>query len=83
MLKLSTTKKQCKNLSNLSNFLTFIKIVRKIKNVNKQLRVKINTLYFTGGNTELRGFDQRFSRDLRELMPGHSPIINVRKIQNK
>ena len=26
----------------------------------------------------MRGFDKRFSRDLRELMPEHSPIINVR-----
>ena len=31
-----------------------------------------------GGNTDLRGFDKRFSRDLRELLPEHSPIINVR-----
>ena len=33
---------------------------------------------FLGGNTDLRGFDKRFSRDLRELLPEHSPIINVR-----
>ena len=31
-----------------------------------------------GGNSDLRGFDKRFSRDLRELLPEHSPIINVR-----
>jgi hypothetical protein len=34
--------------------------------------------FFLGGNTDLRGFDKRFSRDLREKMPEHSPIINVR-----
>ena len=33
---------------------------------------------FLGGNTDLHGFEQRFSRDLREKMPEHSPIINVR-----
>ena len=41
----------------------------------------VNSLYdkcFSGGNTDLRGFEQRFSRDLRELLPEHSPIINVR-----
>lgn len=30
-----------------------------------------------GGNTELQGFSQRFSSDLRECMPEHSMIINV------
>jgi hypothetical protein len=30
-----------------------------------------------GGNTDLQGFSHRFSSDLRELMPEHSPIINV------
>ena len=39
----------------------------------------INDIHvFVGGNTDLRGFEQRFSRDLRELLPEHSPIINVR-----
>ena len=30
-----------------------------------------------GGNTDLQGFSHRLSSDLRELMPEHSPIINV------
>ena len=30
-----------------------------------------------GGNTDLQGFVQRFSSDLRELLPEHSMIINV------
>ena len=38
----------------------------------------LTIFHFLGGNTDLRGFDKRFSRDLREKMPEHSPIINVR-----
>ncbi len=34
-------------------------------------------VFFSGGNTDLNGFVQRFSSDLRELLPEHSPIINV------
>eukprot|EP00095_Tigriopus_kingsejongensis_P011596 maker-scaffold297_size217559-snap-gene-1.21 protein:Tk11596 transcript:maker-scaffold297_size217559-snap-gene-1.21-mRNA-1 annotation:"PREDICTED: uncharacterized protein LOC103575170" len=34
-------------------------------------------ILITGGNTDLRGFTQRFSSDLREMMPGYAPIINV------
>jgi hypothetical protein len=33
--------------------------------------------YTSGGNTDLEGFAQRFSSDLREHMPEHAPIINV------
>lgn len=42
------------------------------------LKECFSNIIITGGNTDLRGFDKRFSRDLRELMPEHSPIINVR-----
>ncbi|TRY77482.1 hypothetical protein TCAL_07407 [Tigriopus californicus] len=39
-------------------------------------------ILITGGNTELRGFSQRLSNDLRELMPSHAPIINVCRFPN-
>jgi len=42
------------------------------------LKECFSNILITGGNTDLRGFDKRFSRDLREKMPEHSPIINVR-----
>lgn len=34
-------------------------------------------LLLLGGNTDLQGFEMRFSSDLRELLPEHSTIINV------
>jgi len=46
------------------------------------LKECFSNILLTGGNTDLRGFDQRFSRDLRELIPEHSPIINVRNSPN-
>ena len=39
--------------------------------------MKIHMHDTSGGNTDLQGFAQRFSSDLRELLPEHSPIINV------
>ena len=36
-----------------------------------------SNILITGGNTDLQGFAQRFSSDLRELLPEHAPIINV------
>ena len=39
--------------------------------------MEINMHDISGGNTDLQGFAQRFSSDLRELLPEHSPIINV------
>merc|ERR1712029_275694 len=35
-------------------------------------------ILITGGNTDLQGFAQRFASDLREKLPEHSPIIDVR-----
>jgi len=37
-----------------------------------------SNILITGGNTDLQGFSQRFASDLRELLPEHSPIIDVK-----
>ncbi|XP_046491430.1 actin-related protein 2-like [Neodiprion pinetum] len=38
----------------------------------------LSHILLTGGNTDLAGFDLRLSKDLRELLPEHSPILEVR-----
>eukprot|EP00096_Caligus_rogercresseyi_P012543 TRINITY_DN5293_c0_g1_i1.p1 TRINITY_DN5293_c0_g1~~TRINITY_DN5293_c0_g1_i1.p1 ORF type:complete len:431 (-),score=63.29 TRINITY_DN5293_c0_g1_i1:8-1135(-) len=37
-----------------------------------------SNILISGGNAGLEGFVQRLSRDLREALPEHGPIINVR-----
>jgi hypothetical protein len=43
----------------------------------KRLKFTASFLLLLGGNTDLQGFEMRFSSDLRELLPEHSTIINV------
>lgn len=38
----------------------------------------LSHILLTGGNTDLAGFELRLSKDLRELLPEHSPILEVR-----
>ena len=38
----------------------------------------LSHILLTGGNTDLLGFALRLRKDLREILPEHSPIIEVR-----
>lgn len=38
----------------------------------------LSKILLTGGNTELSGFELRLAKDLRELLPEYSQIVEVR-----
>lgn len=38
----------------------------------------LSHILLTGGNTDLSGFKSRLTKDLRELLPEHSGILDVR-----
>ncbi|MCJ1306682.1 Nuclear actin-protein involved in chromatin remodeling [Agyrium rufum] len=44
-------------------------------------RSMLRDIFLTGGNTLFRGFDERFERDLRQVLPLDTPMT-VRKAQN-